>query len=100
MKYEVKTEGDRTRLHLQDQLVHGDRVQFERVVSEVLAGRPSQVEVDFSALTYMDSAGLGFLLTLREKATAARATVVLAKPTGIVKDILDLARFDTLFAIR
>ena len=46
----------------------------------------------------MDSAGLGFLLTLREKAEGNGRTVILSKPAGAVRELLELARFDTLFA--
>ncbi len=100
MKYEITPRGDSTLVRLSDQLVHHDRGLFERVVGEVLAGRPKSVDVDFRDVSYMDSAGLGFLLTLRERASQQNVTVTLRNPQGAVREMLDLARFDTLFAIR
>jgi len=100
LKYEVKSESGKIVLYLSDQLIHSDRSTFDRVVGETLSGRPGQVEVNFGGLTYMDSAGLGFLLTLREQAKKTGSAVVLADPKGTVREMLDLARFDTLFSIR
>jgi len=100
VKHEIKTELDRTILVLSDQLVDADRAAFERVVAQVVGSGARTIEVDFAGLTYMDSAGLGLLLTLREQAEKSRAQVVLTNPTGAVREILELARFDTLFSIR
>jgi len=100
VKHEIKTEGDKAILVLSDQLVDADRPMFERVVAQVVGAGPRSIHVDFSNLTYMDSAGLGLLLTLREQAEKARSQVVLTNPKGSVREILELARFDTLFTIQ
>jgi anti-anti-sigma factor len=100
LRYEITSDRGKVVLILRDRVVHEDRGAFDRVVREVLANQPGEVEVDFHDLSYMDSAGLGFLLTLREQARKAGSSVVLSKPTGTVREILDLARFETLFTIR
>lgn len=100
LKYEVKQDGSRVVLRLADRLVHQDRTAFDRVCTEVLSSRPNQVDVDFRDLTYMDSAGLGFLLTLREQAGKSGSTLALINPQGSVREMLELSRFDTLFTIR
>jgi len=100
VKHEIRNELDKTVLALSDQLVDADRAVFERVVGQVVSSGARTIEVDFSELKYMDSAGLGLLLTLREQAEKVRAQVVLASPKGSVREILELARFDTLFSIR
>lgn len=99
MKYEIKTEGGKTVLHVSDQLVAADRAEFDALVPRVFAARPATVEVDFHGLTFMDSAGLGMLLTLREQAERGGASVALVRPEGAVKEMLELACFDTLFPI-
>jgi anti-anti-sigma factor len=100
LRYEVNANSGKVVLSLRDRLVHEDRGAFDRVVREVLANHPGEVEVDFQELSYMDSAGLGFLLTLREQARKTGTMVVLSRPQGTVREILDLARFETLFTIR
>jgi len=99
VQYNITTENSATVLHLSEQLVDSDRAAFDTVLSRALSGRPTRVVVDFAGLSYMDSAGLGLLLTLRERARAAGADVVLRNPVGAVRDMLQLARFDTLFTV-
>lgn len=57
-----------------------------------------QIEVDLEEVDYVDSAALGMLLILRDKASSQ--TVTLARPRGRVKSILEIANFKKLFAIR
>lgn len=97
MKHQITKDGNTTIVALSDRLTSTDRGAFEHLVDEVMGGRPTQVEVNLGELSYMDSAGLGFLLTLREKAEAGHASVLLVNPRGEVREILELARFDTLF---
>jgi len=97
--YDITNEGTATVLHLSEQLVDSDRAAFDTVLTRALSGQSRRVIVDFSGLTYMDSAGLGLLLTLRERARTAGVASVLRTPVGAVRDMLQLARFDTLFTI-
>lgn len=99
VQYDISSEGVATVLHLSEQLVDADRAAFDTVLTRSLSGQSRRVIVDFSKLTYMDSAGLGFLLTLRERARTAGVAIVLRNPVGSVRDMLQLARFDTLFTI-
>lgn len=98
MKYEIKNEGGSTVLHLFTELTLADRDEFERIVPQVISGTQS-VTVDMQGLTYMDSAGLGMLLTLKEKADPSGASISIRNAEGEVKELLDLACFDTLFSI-
>ena len=100
MKHEIKNEAGRTVLHIADQLVAADRADFDAVLPNVMAKKAPTIEVDLSGLTFMDSAGLGMLLTLREHADKHNGTVVLANPQGAVQEMLELACFDTLFQIQ
>ncbi len=59
-----------------------------------------EVEVDFRATSYIDSAALGMLLMLRSCAETAGKSVALINATGTVRDILEIAHFETLFSFR
>lgn len=59
-----------------------------------------EVEIDFSGVDYLDSSALGMLLLLREKANAIDKGVVLSGLKGTVKQVLDIANFGKLFAIK
>ena len=57
-----------------------------------------EIEIDFKAVKYIDSAALGMLLLLNERAGSRK--VVLCNCTGTVKAVLDVANFGKLFEIR
>lgn len=99
VKYEIVDGAGEPTLMLRDQLTFADRDLFDAVAERLLSGSHPAVAVDLAGLDYMDSAGLGMLLTLRDRADAARAEVRLLRPKGEVKELLALACFDTLFAI-
>ena len=55
------------------------------------------VVLDTSAVTFIDSSGLAFLLQLQGVASDAGRPVVLRDPSGAVVDLLSLVGLDTLF---
>jgi anti-anti-sigma factor len=56
--------------------------------------------VELSAAEYMDSSAMGMLLQLREHSTKEPDSVVLANGNDAIREILRIANFDKLFAIR
>jgi anti-anti-sigma factor len=74
---------------------------FHAAVNDVVShGAASEVVVDFSGTQYLDSAGLGMLLVLRDRARGNGKPVVLASARGAVRTVLDVAHFGKLFAFR
>lgn len=99
MKYRVIDGDDGPVLLLSDQLLFDHRDIFDTATDKLLARKHLSLTVDLSGLTYMDSAGLGMLLTLRDRADQAGAKVRLLNPTHDVAELLDLACFESLFTI-
>lgn len=99
MKYRIVDGEDGPTLMVSDQLLFEHRDVFEAAIDKLMARRAKRLTVDLAGLTYMDSAGLGMLLTLRDRADQAGATVTLCHPVKEVAELMDLACFDTLFSI-
>lgn len=99
MKYEICDQADGPVLVLRDQLTFDDRDSFDGVIDKLLARRARRGTVDLAQLEYMDSAGLGMLLTLRDRAERAAMEVRLINPKAEVRELLVLACFDSLFTI-
>ncbi len=59
----------------------------------------SQFLVDLAATAYVDSAGLGMLLVLREYAGGDRATVSLVNCGPELRSLFERANYDRLFSI-
>lgn len=57
------------------------------------------VVLDFSGLDYLDSAALGILLVLLDKAKEREQPVTIRGATGVVREILDVAHFERMFVI-
>lgn len=99
MKYEIIDGDTGPCLALRDQLVFADRDAFDTLIDKLLARRAKLGWVDLSGLDYMDSAGLGMLLTLRDRAERAGMEVRLRNPKSEVRQLLDLACFESLFVV-
>ncbi|MBF7728554.1 STAS domain-containing protein [Pseudomonas sp. N040] len=56
--------------------------------------------VDLQDVQYIDSAALGILLLMRERATAANCTVELHNLHGVTKEVLEIANFQKIFTFR
>ena len=97
MKYEIKEDGGRSALVLREQMTYADRQAFDGLVPG-LVKQGRAIVIDMAGLEYMDSAGLGMLLTLRDQADKARVKVSIRSAQGDVKELLRLSCFDTLFA--
>lgn len=59
-----------------------------------------EIEVEMSKVGYMDSAALGMLMLLNERAKEANKPVALLNPSGVVSQILEVANFSKIFAIK
>jgi HptB-dependent secretion and biofilm anti anti-sigma factor len=99
VKYEINDSAGRTVLHVSGDMTVSDRGEFDVLLSRVFNSGNRNVLVDMKGLDYMDSAGLGMLLMIHKKAEEQGAKVTIKNPEGEVKEMLDLARFDILFAI-
>jgi anti-anti-sigma factor len=97
MQYHVEEKAGTATLHLAGQVVVGDRAEFETAVSETLSGNPQKVVVDLEGVEYMDSAGLGLLLMLRDEAGTRQTRLLLGGAQGQVAELFEAAGFELLF---
>ena len=58
-----------------------------------------EIVLDFSGLEYLDSAALGILLVLLDRAKERNQPVTIRRAHGVVKEILDVAHFERMFVI-
>ncbi len=72
--------------------------EFQRAYAKVDPARAHYC-IDLSRAEYIDSAALGMLLLLREKAGGERAHITISGCQGGVRQILEVSRFHQLFDI-
>jgi anti-sigma B factor antagonist len=88
-----------TVVKVQGELIVGNRAELKQGVLERLDGDARKFVVDFSDSTYIDSSGLGMLVTLSRKIREVDGALRLA---GLNEDLLTLfalTKLDTLFTI-
>lgn len=78
------------------ELDYADCPTFRSHVQRVLNGMPGACIVDLSGIDYLDSSGLGLLLSLYREYGNAGGRLVLI-PSETVDGILDITRLDSLF---
>ena len=59
-----------------------------------------EIDVDLSAVTFLDSTGLSFLVQLRNTCVERDGTVTLVAPSDAARRTLRLVAFDTMFSLR
>lgn len=72
---------------------------FDRMANTLFSDVTPRYVFDLSGVEHIDSAGMGMLLVARKRARESRADMVLARPKAAVRSLLDLAKFNALFAI-
>ena len=100
MTFAIRNDAQAGLLHLEGTFTFDGHAAFKTATSALLetGGFPAFI-LDLSGVAYMDSAALGMLLLLRERAQARGMQVVLSRPTPPVAAILQVVQFGKLFEI-
>jgi len=73
---------------------------FKAATKGILEGHwITEIDIDLSGSTYMDSNALSMLIALKEKAQAKSISIKLLRPSTGVRTILEMVQFEKLFAI-
>lgn len=97
MSLRTSREGDTVVVGIEGQLVAGNRQQLrEAVVNEIERGARSVI-IDFADTGYVDSAGLGVLVSLSKRVREVNASLRLVNLNEDLRTLFELTRLDTLF---
>ena len=81
------------------QLIVGNRQELKQQVVDALDGGGRKFVVDFSRTGYIDSSGLGVLVSLSKKIREQGGDLRLAGLNEDLQTLFELTKLDTLFAI-
>jgi anti-sigma B factor antagonist len=99
MSFDVKKEGDVTTIDVEGQLIVGNRQELKQKVLEELEGGARKFLIDFSGTGYIDSSGLGVLVSLSKKIREQGGELRLANLNDDLRTLFELTKLDTLFHI-
>jgi anti-sigma B factor antagonist len=81
------------------QLIVGNRHELKKKVLDAVEAGDLKFVIDFAATGYIDSSGLGVLVSLAKKVREAGGELKLAALNDDLRTLFELTKLDTLFTI-
>jgi len=86
-------------VQVEGQLIVGNRQELKNTVQEALEHGERKFLVDFTRTGYIDSSGLGALVSISKKVREQGGELRLAGLNEDLRSLFELTKLDTLFAI-
>jgi anti-sigma B factor antagonist len=99
MSFTLERTGEVLVVAVEGQLVVGNRHEFKQAVLDAVEQGARQVVVDFTGTAYIDSSGLGVLVSLGKRLRDLGGDLRLAGLNEDLRSLFELTRLDTLFAM-
>src|ERR671913_213438 len=96
---ESKEAGGGTGVQGDGQLIIGNRHELKELVQAALERGERRLLVDFSRTGYIDSSGLGALVSISKRVREAGGELRLSGLNEDLRSLFELTKLDTLFAI-
>jgi anti-sigma B factor antagonist len=99
MSFGIHKEGDICVVTVEGQLIVGNRQELKQKVLDEIERGERKFLVDFSQTGYIDSSGLGVLVSLSKKIREHGGELRLTNLNEDLKTLFELTKLDTLFQI-
>ena len=99
MSFAIHREGDVCVVSVEGQLIVGNRQELKQKVLDEIERGERKFLVDFSQTGYIDSSGLGVLVSLSKKIREHGGELRLTNLNEDLKTLFELTKLDTLFQI-
>ena len=99
MDYIVNPHDGGTSVQMSGQFTFADTHNFKTIIDLVTNNQVKAFSLDFANLTFIDSAGMGILLLLRDECLVHKIPLSIHSTQGQVKKIFHISKFDQLFSI-
>src|SRR6059036_4244825 len=99
MSFAIKKDADIVVVDVEGQLIVGNRQELKQKVLDELERGEKKFLIDFSQTGYIDSSGLGVLVSLSKKIREQGGDLRLCGLNEDLQTLFELTKLDTLFAI-
>jgi anti-sigma B factor antagonist len=86
-------------IRVEGQLIVGNRQELKTAVQQALDNAERRFVIDFSRTGYIDSSGLGALVSISKKVREQGGELRLSGLNEDLRSLFELTKLDTLFAI-
>lgn len=95
----VRDAGGVTVVALEGQLIVANRQDLKQLIQDALDGGARKFILDFTRTAYIDSSGLGALVSISKKVRESSGDLRLAGLNEDLRSLFELTKLDTLFSI-
>lgn len=99
MSFTLKKNGDVVVVDVEGQLIVGNRQELKQKILDELEKGDRKFLIDFAQTGYIDSSGLGVLVSLSKKIREHGGELRLADLNDDLQTLFELTKLDTLFQI-
>ncbi|SPF35011.1 STAS domain protein [Candidatus Desulfosporosinus infrequens] len=99
MKHSIKVSGNQAMIFLKDKIYVSDASLLRDDILLIIDQGITDLKMDLSGLTYIDSSGLGTLVTINKRTKEKSGRLVLTGAQGLPMDLIKRTRLDKVFNI-
>jgi anti-sigma B factor antagonist len=99
MKHSIKVSGDHAMISAVGEIYVEDAAKLRTLILDIIDKGVTNVTFDMSETTYIDSSGIGILVTINKRTMQKNGKLVLKGLQGMVKEIMELTCMDRVFTI-
>ena len=99
MKHLIKVSGNHATVFLKDKIYVSDASLLRDDILEIIDQGATDLRMDLSGLSYIDSSGLGTLVTINKRVKEKNGRLVLFGAQGLPLELIKRTRLDKVFTI-
>jgi anti-anti-sigma factor len=99
MEIKKRREGNYIIIDIEGELDYLNAISLRKVVMELMDGKNMNIIINMEKVHYMDSTGLGTLITLWQKSKAQSIDLKYAHPQETVRRLLELSRLNGILPL-
>lgn len=99
MNHSIKVSGNHVTAFLTGKVYSQDASLFRDELLEQIEKGVTDVSIDLSQLTYIDSTGLGVLITLHKRTKEKNGRIVITGAQGMVEQLFKRTRLDRVLTM-
>ena len=100
MELAIQTNNDHVTVKISGQFTFADNQKFKHVIELLSQEGLHGINLDFSQVSFIDSAGLGMLLLLRDQCQNNHISISIQNAKGQVEKVFLISKFDQLFTMK